>query len=81
MVKGESSKKATNKDLPLGAQPAFCHDVVPTIWHWVAGNVRDPFNIDEYDLVKTLGVIWRHTSGDMYMPTKCPLKSLQLLAW
>ncbi len=60
MVKGESSKKATNKDLPPGAQPAFRRDVVPTIWHWAAGNVRDPFNIDEYDLVKTLAVIWRH---------------------
>ncbi|KAH9016478.1 hypothetical protein EDB84DRAFT_1443111 [Lactarius hengduanensis] len=60
---GESHKKATNKDLPLGTgrtAPEFRRDVIPTIWHWAAGKVCDPFNIDEHDLVKTLVVIWRH---------------------
>ncbi|KAI9438747.1 hypothetical protein H4582DRAFT_2076375 [Lactarius indigo] len=60
IVKSEPSKKATNKDLPLGAHPAFRRDVVPTIWHWAGGKVHDPFNIDEHDLVKALAVIWRH---------------------
>ncbi|KAH9023451.1 hypothetical protein EDB85DRAFT_1894781 [Lactarius pseudohatsudake] len=60
IVKSESHKKATNKDLPLGAAPEFRRDVIPTIWHRAAGKVCDPFNIDEHDLVKTLVVIWRH---------------------
>jgi len=46
-------------------------DVVPTIWHWAAGNVCDPFNIDEYDLVKKLAVIWRHVYADK-VPFKIP---------
>lgn len=60
IVRGESSKKATNKDLPPGAQPAFRREVIPMIWHWAAGHAQDPFNINEDDLVEALVIIWRH---------------------
>ncbi|KAH9061853.1 hypothetical protein EDB83DRAFT_2520289 [Lactarius deliciosus] len=64
-VKSESSKKITNKDLPPDAHPAFRRDVVPTIWHWAGGNVHDPFNIDESELVEALAVIWSHVYIDV----------------
>ncbi len=56
----EPSKKATNKDLPPGAKPDYRRVVVPTIWHWAAGNVADPFNINENEMVQALAVIWKH---------------------
>lgn len=59
-TKGKSNKKATNEDLPFGALPAYRHDVVPSIWHWAAGNVPDPFNISERDLIEALDIIWTH---------------------
>jgi hypothetical protein len=57
-MKSKSSKKATNRDLPEGAQPAYCCEVVPSIWHWVVGNASDPFNIDEGEMVNVLQMIW-----------------------
>jgi hypothetical protein len=60
MMKGGSSKKATNKNLPDAAHPDYRGKVVPTIIHWAAGNVLDPFNIDERELVQALAVIWKH---------------------
>jgi hypothetical protein len=71
VAKGESSKKATNKDLPVGAQPAYRRDVVPTIWHWAAGHALDPFNINEDDMVKALAVIWKFVY-DNSVPFKIP---------
>ena len=59
LIKSEFGKKATNRDLPDGAHPVYRRDVVPSIWHWAAGNAPDPFNIDEHELVKALGDIWR----------------------
>jgi hypothetical protein len=63
-AKVESSKKATNKDLPLGAQPMFCHGVVPSIWHWAGGQVADPFHIDESEMVNALDFIWTAVYDD-----------------
>jgi hypothetical protein len=57
-TKSGPSKKATNKDLPDAAHPWYRMQVVPTIIHWAAGNVLDPFNIDESELVKALAVVW-----------------------
>jgi hypothetical protein len=59
-VKNESRKKATNKDLPAGATPKFRSEVVPSIWHWVAGHVSDPWHIDKGEMVEALEVIWKH---------------------
>ncbi|KAN0130534.1 hypothetical protein V8E53_009217 [Lactarius tabidus] len=52
-------KKATNKNLPSGAQPEFRREVIPTMWHWAAGHVADPFNIDEGSMVNALEIIWK----------------------
>ena len=52
-------KKVTNKDLPLGTQPEFRREVIPTMWHWAAGHVADPFNIDEGSMVNALEIIWK----------------------
>ena len=46
-LKGEYSKKVTNKDLPPGSQPVYRRDIIPMIFHWAGGNRVDPFNIDE----------------------------------
>ncbi|KAI9431350.1 hypothetical protein H4582DRAFT_2085196 [Lactarius indigo] len=83
IVKSEPSKKATNKDLPLGAHPAFRHDVVPTIWHWAGGKVHDPFNIDEHDLVKALAVIWHHVYTNMLfeIPMTVSLINQRISEW
>ncbi|KAH9046396.1 hypothetical protein EDB83DRAFT_2523389 [Lactarius deliciosus] len=83
VVKSESSKKITNKDLPLGAHPAFRRDVVPTIWHWAGGNVHDPFNIDEGELVKALAVIWSHVYIDVpfEIPTTVSLINQRFSEW
>jgi hypothetical protein len=64
-TKGESSKKATNRDLPDGAHPTFRRDVVMSVWHWVAGNVADPFNIHEPTLVMVLETIWECVYDDV----------------
>lgn len=70
----EPGKKATNKDLPLGAAPEYRRQVVPTIWHWAAGNVADPFNINEKDLIQALGVIWKRIyDGDVPFTNKVPI--------
>ncbi|KAI9432780.1 hypothetical protein H4582DRAFT_2083171 [Lactarius indigo] len=83
IVKSEPSKKATNKDLPLGTHPAFRRDVVPTIWHWAGGKVHDPFNIDEHDLVKALVVIWRHVYTNVLfeIPTTVSLINQRISKW
>lgn len=62
--KSEFSKKATNKDLPKGAKPFYRSKVVTTILHWAAGNVADPFTVDERQLVQVLGVVWTHVFGN-----------------
>ncbi|KAH9071089.1 hypothetical protein EDB83DRAFT_2517683 [Lactarius deliciosus] len=82
-VKSESSKKITNKDLPPDAHPAFRRDVVPTIWHWVGGNVHDPFNIDESELVEALAVIWSHVYIDVpfEIPTTVSLINQRFSEW
>ncbi|KAF8264898.1 hypothetical protein EI94DRAFT_1805130 [Lactarius quietus] len=53
------TKKATNKDLPVGAQPEFCQEVILTMWHWAAGHLTDPFNIDKGSMVKALEIMWK----------------------
>ncbi|KAH8985961.1 hypothetical protein EDB86DRAFT_3083187 [Lactarius hatsudake] len=82
-VKSKSSKKITNKDLPPDAHPAFCRDVVPTIWHWAGGNVHDPFNIDESELVEALAVIWSHVYIDVpfEIPTTISLINQRFSKW
>lgn len=63
LIKGEGSKKATNKDLPPNALAAFRH-VVATLRHWAAGNAPDPFNIDEDSLINALVITWKHMYAD-----------------
>ena len=55
---GNKNAKPTNRDLPNGAQPMYRNQVVPSIFHWAAGNTSDPFNINEDDLVAALKIIW-----------------------
>lgn len=42
----------------MGATPKFRREVVPSIWHWAAGHVSDPWNIDEDEMVGALVAIW-----------------------
>jgi hypothetical protein len=76
MMKGESSKKATNKSLPEGAHPFYRRFVVPMIIHWAAGNVPDPFNINEDDMVKALATIWKQVYADEVMFDIPPIVSV-----
>ena len=75
-LKGEYSKKVTNKDLPPGSQPAYRRDIIPTIFHWAGGNGVDPFNIDETELVAVLAIIWKHVYGNTVPFDSPPILSL-----
>ncbi|KAF8257622.1 hypothetical protein EI94DRAFT_1817313 [Lactarius quietus] len=83
-IKSDSVKKATNKDLPSSAQPAYQHEVVPSIWHWAAGNAPDPFNIDGSEMVSALKAIWNCVySNDVVFdpPTVVSLTNQQFSEW
>ncbi|KAN0129925.1 hypothetical protein V8E53_012251 [Lactarius tabidus] len=70
--KSEPGRKATNRDLPEGAKPKFCCKVIPTMWHWAAGNVADPFNIDKGEMVKALQIIWKYVYSTTYVHFDIP---------
>jgi hypothetical protein len=83
LIKSKSSKKAMNKDLPEGAHPIYHHDVVPSIWHWVAGHAPDPFNINECKMVKALSNIWRRVyagSIEFNIPPVVSLVSVTIMS-
>jgi hypothetical protein len=42
------------------------------MWHWAAGNVADPFNIDEGKMVKALQIIWKYVYSTTYVHFDIP---------
>jgi hypothetical protein len=42
------------------------------MWHWAAGHVADPFNIDERKMIKALEIIWGHVYTTTYVHFNIP---------